>query len=316
MNNEFAIFAGTANPDLGAAVARELRVDLGACSIDRFPDGEVAVQLLEPVRGKEVFLVQPTSPPVNDHLMELLALADACRRAAAARIISVVPYFGYGRADKRDGRWEPITGRVVADLLESVGVAHMITVDPHTPQIEGFFHAPVDSLSAVPALCRGLREKLPADVVVVSPDAGRAQLAARYAECLGAPVIILHKRRQSGFETEVTHVVGDVSNRACLIVDDMISTGGTMVASVKALLKAGARPQIALAATHGVLLGGALDRLKSAGVSSLFLTDTVRVAEQTWAGLRVISVAPLIAGLLERLTAGGAREQAVLRKSA
>jgi ribose-phosphate pyrophosphokinase len=316
MKNDFTIFAGTANPRLAAAIARELHVSVGACAVDRFPDGEIAVQLLEPVRGKEVFLVQPTSPPVNDHLMELLALADACRRAAAARIISVVPYFGYGRADRRDGRWEPITGRVVADLLETVGVAHLITVDLHTPQIEGFFHAPVDSLTAVPALCRALQEKLPADVVVVSPDAGRAQLATRYAECLGAPVSILHKRRHSGFETEVTHVVGDIADRACLIIDDMISTGGTAVASVKALLKAGARPEIAIAATHPVLLAGALDRLEGAGVSSVFVTDTVAVPENTWGKLHVTPIAPLLAAALERFLREGARENVMLRKSA
>jgi ribose-phosphate pyrophosphokinase len=153
MSSAFTIFAGTANPTLAREIARELGVPIGASAIDRFPDGEVAVQLLEPVRRKEVFLVQPISPPVNDHLVELLALADACRRAVAERITAIVPYFGYARADKRHGRREPITGRVVADLLQAVGIAHVITVDLHTPQIEGFFHAPVDSLTAVPTLC-------------------------------------------------------------------------------------------------------------------------------------------------------------------
>ena len=153
MSNGFTIFTGTANPALAAAIARGLGVQVGTCTIDRFPDGEVAVQLLESVRRKEVFLVQPTSPPVNDHLVELLALADACRRAAAARITAIVPYFGYGRADKRHGRREPITGRVIADLLEAVGIGHVVTVDLHTPQIEGFFYAPVDTLAAVPTLC-------------------------------------------------------------------------------------------------------------------------------------------------------------------
>lgn len=305
MSHAFTIFGGTANPALAAAIARELHVQIGACAIDRFPDGEVAVRLLEPVRRKEVFLVQSTSPPVNDHLVELLAFADACRRAVAARITSIVPYFGYARADKRHGRREPITGRVVADLLEAVGIAHVVTVDLHTPQIEGFFHAPVDSLTAVPTLCRALRDRLPADFVVVSPDAGRVQLATQYAQCLGAPVVVLHKRRQSGVETEVTHIVGDVSNRACLIVDDMISTGGTVAESAAALLRAGARPEIIVAATHGLLVLGARNKLDHPSIREVFVTDTVCAAEKDWPKLRVISIAPLIARALERFLADG-----------
>jgi ribose-phosphate pyrophosphokinase len=304
-SNEFTIFAGTADPALAAAIAHELGVQLGACAIDRFPDGEVAVRLLASVRRKEVFLVQPTSPPVNDHLIELLALADACRRAAAAHITAIVPYFGYARADKRHGRREPITGRVVADLLEAVGIAHMVTVDLHTPQMEGFFHAPADTLTAVPTLCRALRDRLPSDLVVVSPDAGRVHLATHYAQCLGAPVIVLHKRRESGAQTQVTHVVGDVSGRACLIVDDMISTGGTVAASVAALLAAGARPEIIVAATHGLLLRGARDKLEHPAVREVVVTDTVYVAEQDWPHLRVISIAPLLAGALKRFLADG-----------
>src|SRR3979411_2968693 len=181
--------------------------------------------------------MQSTSPPVSDHLVELLALADACRRAGCARVTSVVPYFGHGRADKRNGRREPIMARVVADLMEIVGISHVITVDVHTPQIEGFFHAPVDSLTAVPALCQALREGLPRDAVVVSPDAGRATLAAQYARCLGIPVVLLHKRRNDGADVEVTHVVGDVSGKACVIIDDVIATAGTMGQAIEALLE-------------------------------------------------------------------------------
>jgi ribose-phosphate pyrophosphokinase len=305
VSNGFTILAGTANPVLAAAIARELGMQVGACALDRYPDGEVFVQLLEPVRRKEVFLVQPTSPPVNDHLVELLALADACRRAAAARITAIVPYFGYARADKRHGRREPITGRVVADLLQTIGVAHVVTVDLHTPQIEGFFHTPVDSLTAVPTLCRALHKRLPPDVVVVSPDVGRAGMAALYAQCLGAPVIVLHKRRQSGAETEVTHVVGDVSSRACLIVDDIISTGSTVAQSVEALLRAGALPKILVAGTHGLLLPGARRKLSHPAVREVFVTDTVHVSEPDWPRLHVVSIAPLIAGALERFLADG-----------
>jgi ribose-phosphate pyrophosphokinase len=304
VSNGFTIFAGTANPALASAIARELGVQVGGCVVDRFPDGEVVVQLLEPVRRKEVFLVQPTSPPVNDHLVELLALADACRRAAA-RITAIMPYFGYARADKRHGRREPITGRVVADLLQTVGIAHVVTLDLHTPQIEGFFHAPVDSLTAVPTLCQALRDRLLPDLVVVSPDVGRVWMAAHYAQCLGAPVVVLHKRRESGTETEVIHVVGDVSSRTCLIVDDMISTGGTIAESIRALLRAGARPEIIVSATHGLLLPGAREKLNHPTVREVFVTNTVCVTDTNWPRLQVISIAPLIASALERFMTNG-----------
>jgi ribose-phosphate pyrophosphokinase len=238
VSNEFTIFTGTANPALARMIAGELDAELGKRVVDRFPDGNVAVQLLEVVRRREVFVMQSTSPPASDHLVELLALADACRRAGAERITAIIPYFGHGRADKRNGRREPIMARVVADVLQVVGIGHVITVDLHTPQIEGFFHAPVDSLTAVPTLCQALRDRLPADVVVVSPDVGRVAMATRYAQRLGASVVVLHKRRVSGAETKVTHVVGEVSDKACLIVDDMISTGGTVAESITALLAA------------------------------------------------------------------------------
>jgi ribose-phosphate pyrophosphokinase len=300
MKAGFAIFSGTANRPLVSAIAAQLGVQLGACAIDRYPDGEVSVELLEPVRRKEVLLVQPFSPPVNDHLIELLALADACRRAAAARITALVPYFGYARADKRHERLEPISGRMVADLLQVVGVAHVITVDPHTPQIEGFFTAPTDTLTAVPALCRALDGCLPSYSVVVSPDTGRAQLASRFADCLGIPVIMLHKRRESAQRTKVTHVVGEVRNRTCVIVDDMIATGGTIAGSITALLQAGARPEFMVAATHGLFLDGAREKLDHAGVRSVLVTDTVFVREKDWPKLRVVSIASLLAKAIKR----------------
>jgi ribose-phosphate pyrophosphokinase len=305
VSDKFAILAGNANPGLAAAIARELGVQVGASVVERFPDGEVAVRLLQPLCRREVFLVQPTSPPVNDHLVELLALADAARRAAAARVTAIVPYFGYGRADKRAGRREPITGRVVADLLESVGIGYVVTVDLHTPQVEGFFHVPVDTLTAVPALCEALRDRLPPDTVVVSPDAGRVPLATDYAQRLGVPVVVLHKRRERGTETAVTHVVGEVSGRACLIVDDMISTGGTIAGSVEALLRAGARLEMVVAATHGLLLPGARRKLEQALVREVYVTDTVAVAEPDWPRLHVVSVAPIIAGAVKRWLADG-----------
>jgi ribose-phosphate pyrophosphokinase len=303
VKNGFTIFSGTANPALAAAIGHELGVPLGDCAIDRFPDGEVAVEIRESVRSKEVFLVQPTAPPVNDHLVELLALADACRRAAAACITAIVPYLGYARSDKRHGRREPITARVIADLFQAVGIARVFTVDLHTPQIEGFFYVPVDSMTAVPMLSRALCDSLPPDAVVVAPDSGRVGMATHYAKCLGAPVIVLHKRRESGSDTKVTHIVGDVSGRPCLIVDDMISTGGTMAESITALLAAGARPEMIVAATHGLLLVGARAKLEHPAVRAVFVTDTVSVTEKDWPQLHVVSIAPLLASALTRFLA-------------
>lgn len=299
------IFAGTANPDLARSIARELGVPLGACQVERFPDGETSVRLDEPVRGREVFVVQPTAPPVNDHLFELLAFADACRRASAARTTAVVPYFGYARSDKRDGRRVPVTASMVADLLQAVGIGHVVTVDVHTPQLEGFFRVPVDSLTAVPALAEAVRVHLPAETVVVAPDAGRMQMATEFAQRLKTSVVVMHKRRESGTETKVTHLVGDVRDRACLLIDDMISTGGTMAKSIEALLKAGARPEITVAATHGLLLEGARAHLAHESVRAVFVTDTVPVLIKDWPQLRVVSVAPLIAAAVRKFMNDG-----------
>jgi ribose-phosphate pyrophosphokinase len=305
VKNEFTIFSGTANPALAQLIAHQLGSRVGHCVVERYPDGEVAVQILESVRRKEVFLMQPTSPPTNDHLIELLALADACRRAGAARIIAVVPFLGYGRADRRHRRREPIMARVIADLLEIVGIDHVVTVDPHTAQIEGFFHAPVDSLTAVPTLCHALQDRLPSGIVIVAPDAARVEMATSYAQCLDAPVAVLHKRRVSGAETEVTHMAGEVSGRSCLIVDDIISTGGTVVESIRALLVAGARPEFIVAATHGLLVQDAREKLSHPAVREVLVTDSVDVRSRDWPQLRIISIAPLVAASLERLAAEG-----------
>jgi len=305
MTDELTIFAGTANPDLAQKVARELGVSLGACAVERFPDGETSVRLDEPVRGREVFILQPTSPPVNDHLVELLTFADACRRASAASITAIVPYFGYARSDKRDAARVPVMASMVADVMQSVGINHVVTVDVHTPQLEGFFRVPVDSLTAVPTLAAALRDRLPEGTVVVSPDAGRVRMATEFAHRLKTSVVVLHKRRESGTETRVTHLVGEVRDRACLIIDDMISTGGTIAESVEVLLGAGARPEITVAATHGLLLGGARPNLSHESVREVFVTDTVPVKNKDWPQLQVVSVAPLIAAAIRRFMTDG-----------
>ena len=300
MHNDFTIFSGRANVALATSVAVEMGARLGACSVERFPDGELSVRLEEPVRGREVFIIQPTSPPVNDHLIELLAFVDACRRASAARITAVMPYFGYSRADKRSGRREPITASMVADLMQAVGVNHVVTIDLHASQIEGFFHIPVDSLTAAPVMAAALRAAWQAGTVIVSPDAGRVRMATEYAQLLGAPVAVLHKERASGVETRVTRLVGDVRDRPCLIIDDMISTGGTIAESLDALLEAGARPEITIAATHGLLLHGAREKLSRPEAREILVTDTVAPPAPDWPRLRVVSIAPLIASALRR----------------
>jgi ribose-phosphate pyrophosphokinase len=304
MTQDLMLFSGTANAALGAAVAAELGVRPGTCAVSRFPDGETTVRLDESVRGRDVYLVQSTAPPVNDHLMELLVFADACCRCAAARITAVLPYFGYARADKRHGRRDPITASLVAQLMQAAGINHVITLDLHAAQIEGFFQIPVDSLTAVPTFCHALRDRLPAGVVVVSPDTGRVAVATDYAHRLRSSVAILHKRRSSGTETAVTHVVGDVRDRSCLIIDDMISTGGTIARAIEALLAAGARPEIIVAASHGLFVGEARAQLSHRAIREVYVTDSV-IVDRSWPRLRVVPIAPLFAEAIRRLHAGG-----------
>lgn len=303
LGREITLFAGTANPALAEAVATELGIRVGASCVERFPDGEMTVRLEESVRRREVFLLQPTSPPVNDHLFELMAFADACGRCAVGRLTVVVPYFGYARSDKRGGRREPIAASLVARLMETAGVDQVVTIDLHAAQIEGFFHIPVDSLTAVPTLCRAVQERISPSAVVVSPDNGRVPMATEYAHQLGTSVVVLHKRRSGGSHSEVTHVVGNVRDRSCLVIDDMISTGGTIRRAVEALLVAGARPEIVVAATHGLFVGAARATLNHEAIREILVTDSVATNELLWPPLRVVSIAPLIAAAIRRLAA-------------
>ena len=288
MADAFRVFSGTGNPVLAAAVATEIGVRPGLCFIGQFPDGETGVRLDESVRGSEVFLVQPTSPPVNDRLMELLAFADACCRSAAARITVVVPYFGYARSDKRHSRRQPITASLVAQLMQAAGIDHVVTLDLHAAQIEGFFRSPVDSLTAVPVLCQAIKERVPAGAVVVFAGRREGFDGNRVWPPARLPGRHLAQERTSGTETEVTHVVGDVRGRTCLIIDDMISTGGTIDRAVEALLAAGARPEISIAATHGLFVGDARTKLNHEAISDVFVTDSVAI-DRPWPTLRIVS---------------------------
>ncbi|HEX6058462.1 MAG TPA: ribose-phosphate pyrophosphokinase [Gemmatimonadaceae bacterium] len=300
-----ALFAGTGNPALADAVARELGVPLGRCAVERFPDGEVSARLDESVREREVFLLQPTSPPVNDHLVELLALADACRRAAAARVVAIVPYLGYARGDKREGRRVPVMASLVAGMIESAGIDHVVSIDVHTPQVEGFFHIPVDALSAVPALAIAIGERLPHEAVIVSPDLGGVRRATEYARLLGRTTASCDKRRLGGSRVAVGRVTGEVRGRPCVIVDDMIATGGTIVECARALRDAGAATPFTVVATHGILVPEARARLAAAGIRELVLTDTIPCgADEREPPTRRISVALLLAGAVRCIAAG------------
>jgi ribose-phosphate pyrophosphokinase len=300
------LFAGSACRELARHVESALGQQFGACTAERFPDGEVFVRLDEPVRGREVILLQATCAPVNDHLVELLALADACRRAAATRIVAILPYFGYARSDRRDGRRTPITASLVAALMQTAGIDHVIALDVHTPAIEGFFRVPVDNLSAVPLLADALRHQLTRDTVVVSPDLGAVRLANRFALLLDLPTAVCHKQRTSATEVTVTRITGDVKGRPCVIIDDMIATGFTIHESVRALRNAGAQPDITAAATHAVFVPGALEKMAEAGVRRLMVTDSIPLAASS-APLRpeILSVAPLLTSAIHRVLEGG-----------
>jgi ribose-phosphate pyrophosphokinase len=300
-SNDKVIFHGTTGAALASRMAQLLEQPLGRSNVERFPDGEINVQLDEPVRGRDVIVVQSTSPPVSDNLFELLAFADACRRSAARSVTAVVPYFGYARSDKRHGRREPIMASMVAELLQSVGIRHLLTLDLHAPQIEGFFRIPVDSLTALPVLATAAKAHMPSDFVVVSPDEGRVKVAAEFARWFNTRVTVLHKQRESGTKPSVVRVVGDVQDQACLIIDDIISTGTTIAEAIAALLRAGAKPEIYVAATHGVLADGARERLTHPALRRLFVTDTIPLDRLTWPELDIVSVAALLAAAVRRL---------------
>jgi ribose-phosphate pyrophosphokinase len=301
------LIAGSASRRLASSVERDLDFRFAGCTIERFPDDEVSIRLDDPVRGRDVILLAATSPPVNDHLVELLAIADACRRADASRIVALLPYFGYARSDRRDGRRTPIMASLVAELMERSGIDHVVTTDIHTPALEGFFHIPVDNLTAVPMLAAWIRARVSRDAVIVAPDIGALRLANRYASELDLPVAVCHKRRLGGAEVSVGRITGDVASRHCVIVDDMISTGGTIAESARALKDAGARPEPFVAATHAVFAPGALDRIAAAGVRAMVVTDSIDPRDTASGSFRpdVISTAPLFATAIRRLLDGG-----------
>ena len=296
-----AIVSGTANPALAEMIARTLEVRPVPRIAERFPDAELHVEIGASVRGDDVYIVQPTSPPGDEHLVELLFLADACRRAGAGRLTAVVPYLGYARQDRRARGREPVGARLVADLIVAAGFHRVVAVDLHAPAIEGFFALPVEHLSAVTLLAEAARPHVGANGVVVAPDIGAAKLADRCAKLLGLPVAIVHKTRLSGSDVSVRSVTGDVRGRSALVIDDMITTGGTIEAAVRSVLAAGAKEDVVVAASHGLFVGPAIERLRALPVLRFIVTDSVAPGPASPLPLEVVSLGPLLAAAVDRL---------------
>ena len=292
---ELKVFSGKANAALSAEICRVLRIPQGKINLTKFSDGEHYCQIMENVRGKDVFVIQPTCSPVDNNIMELLIMIDAFKRSSSARITAVMPYYGYARQDRKDKPRVPISSKLVADLLTAAGAHRILTMDLHAGQIQGFFNIPVDHLFAAPVLIDFVRKKRLADLTVVSPDAGGVERARAFAKRLNADLAVVDKRRTGPNEAEVMHVIGHVKGRNVMICDDMIDTAGTLVHTIHAMRRQGAKKVFACA-THAVLSGPALERLKAAPLDELIVTNTVPVEKsKALPNIRILSVAGILA---------------------
>jgi ribose-phosphate pyrophosphokinase len=301
-DDRWKIFSGTANDALSKDICNFLDLPLGQTNISKFSDGETYVQIMENVRGADVFLVQPTCDPVDLHLMQLLLLIDALKRASARRITVVIPYFGYARQDRKDKPRVPISSKLVADLLTTAGADRALVVDLHAPQIQGFFNIPVDHLFASPVLVDYFRKKQFPDLTVVSPDAGGVERARFFAKKMESALAIVDKRRVEADVTEVMHVIGDVKGQTCLILDDIIDTAGTLVKTCQALLEAGAR-EVYACATHPVLSGPAIERISQSELAEVVVTNTIPLTEagRREPKIKVLSIAGLIGRAIQSI---------------
>jgi len=297
---ELTLITGNAHPELARSVSQELDIPLAKATVGRFPDGEIDIKISEDLRGRDCFVLQPTCPPVNDNWIELLLLLDTLKRASAGRITAVMPYFGYARKDRKDEGRVPISAKVVANTLSISGADRVVTLDMHAPQIQGFFDIPVDHLYARPVLLEGVRKLELDNPVVVTPDVGGTKMARAYARRIHADLAIVDKRRISGSETAIEHVIGEVEGRNCVIVDDMISTGGSITQAAAALRRAGART-IVIAVSHAVFCGPAVERLDAAPIDRVLVTDTIPQGERRPARLELVSVAPLLAHAIRNI---------------
>jgi ribose-phosphate pyrophosphokinase len=295
------IFTGNANPEIAKEICAYLCIPLGTAVVKRFSDGEVNVEIQDNVRGVDVFVIQPTSPPVNDHLMELLILMDGLKRASAKRVTAVLPYYGYARQDRKVLPRAPITAKLVADLLTAAGVSRVLTMDLHAGQIQGFFNIPVDHLYAAPIMLEYIKANYGDEIVVVSPDAGGVERARAFAKRLNASLAIIDKRRLGPNVAEVMNIIGEVEGKTAVLLDDMVDTAGTLVQSAAALRNKGARA-IYACATHAVLSGPAIERLEKSQIQELVVTNTVPLGLKVECPkIRVLSVAPLLGEAIKRI---------------
>jgi len=303
MEGRLQVFTGNAHPALAKAICAELEVDLGRAIVGTWKNGETRVKLDENVRGSDVFVIQPTSHPVNHHLMELLLMIDALRRASAARITAVIPYYGYAKQEKKTSGREPISAKLVANLITVAGANRVLAVDLHAPAIEGFFDIPVDHLRATPMLARAFRRETEDEVVVVSPDAGGVARAEDFRVRVGGSLAIISKQHPGADKTETLEMVGDVDDKIAVIVDDMISTGGTLVQAAKLLKERGART-IHVAATHGVFAGDALDLIGASDIDRVIVTDTIPLPAHGAGRVAVVSMSHMLAEAIMRTHKG------------
>ena len=297
------LIAGNANRPLAETIAGHLGIPLARSNVRRFADMEVFVEINENVRGADVFIVQPTSFPANDNVMELLIIIDAVRRASARRITAVVPYYGYARQDRKPGPRTPISAKLVANLVARAGADRVLTVDLHAGQIQGFFDIPTDNLFAAPVMVRDIKGQLECNnTLVVSPDVGGVVRARSLAKRIGAQLAIVDKRREQAGESEVMNIIGDVEGRSCILVDDIVDSGGTLCNAAEALLKKGAR-SVRAYITHGVLSGGAAARISGSHLTELVITDSIQPTEAVLntANIRVITIAPLLGDAIARV---------------
>ena len=302
MEHKLKIFSGNSNPELAREICAQLGVPLGNAKVKTFSDGEIMVEIGENVRGRDVYVIQSTSAPSNHNLMELLIMIDALKRASAAQITAVIPYFGYARQDRKVAPRTPITSKLVADLISTAGADRVVTVDLHAGQIQGFFNIPVDHLYAAPVSLTDIAGRFSERVVVVSPDAGGTERARAFAKRLDAGLAIIDKRRSGPNVSEVMHIIGDVEGETCIIVDDMIDTAGTLCQAAKALMDCGAKAVYAYA-THAVLSGPALERINASSLSEVVVTNSVPVDDKLAAcpRLRVLSISELLAEAIRRI---------------
>lgn len=295
------VISGNANPQLAQEIATEIGIDLGVCQVTRFRDGEVQVKLGESVRGCQVYVIQPTSAPVNEHLMELLIIVDALKRASAQSINVVIPYYGYARQDRKARPRDPITAKLIADLIQTAGVSRVICMDLHAGQIQGFFNVPLDHLFGMPILASYFIKKNLHDVVVVSPDLGGVTRARQFAERLGATIAIIDKRRPEPNVAEVMNIIGDIEGRTAILIDDMIDTAGTITLGAEALLERGAK-EVYACCTHPVLSSPAIERLAQSPIKEVVVTNTIALKdEQKIDKLVVLSVAKIMAEAILRV---------------